>query len=320
MEYLSSAVLEITAIIMSVLTFFGNITSPSKLTPIDNPESEAVLATVVALADTQLCNYNPSREPFLIEASEDIKNSAVPVDALLIAGDVAENGCQSEYDRVYEDLKDCGVSRYIFCTGNHDIRLREFKQSQERFFALLNKLNDAGHQQNNTYYSTDVNGFRFIVIGSDKTKFEDAYISEKQLEFLNSELKNATKDGKPAFVLCHYPLKDTHGLPDTWSNSLWESGSIGKQNDRVANILNRYDNVFFITGHLHTGFGQYTYQSLGNAHGINLPSLGIKNKDGDCNERGIGYIIQIFGNKVVFRARNFATGEYLTDYDRQFEY
>ncbi len=320
MEYLSSAVYKTMAMIMSLLTLCGNITLPSNLTPIDNPESETALATVIALADTQVCNYNPTREPFLIETSRDIKNSSVPVDALLIAGDVAENGCQSEYDRVYDDLKDCGASQYIFCTGNHDIRLREFEQSQERFFALLNKLNNGEHNQNSTYYSTDVNGFKFIVIGSDKTKFEDAYISEKQLEFLNNELKEATKDNKPAFVLCHYPLKNTHGLPDTWSNSLWESGSIGNQNDKVAAVLNRYDNVFFITGHLHTGFGQYTYQNLGNAHGINLPSLGIKNKDGNCNDRGIGYVIQIFNNKVIFRARNFAKGEYLADYDMTFDF
>ncbi len=319
MEYLSSAVYKITSMIMSLLTLFGSITLPSNLTPVDNPGGEAPLATVVALADTQLCNFNPTREPYLIEASNDIKNSSVPVDALLIAGDVAENGFQSEYNRIYDDLKDCGALKYIFCTGNHDIRLREFEQSQERFFALLNKLNNSEYEYKNTYYSTDVNGFKFIVIGSEKTKFEDAYISEKQLEFLNNELKEAVKDNKPAFVLCHYPLKNTHGLPDTWSNAIWESGSIGKQNDKIAAILNRYDNVFFITGHLHTGFGKYTYQNLGNAHGINLPSLDIKNKDGDYNEQGVGYIIQIFGDKVMFRARNFAKGEYLNDFDMTFD-
>ncbi|MBP9988725.1 MAG: hypothetical protein KBT46_04425, partial [Ruminococcus sp.] len=72
---------------------------------------------------------------------------------------------------------------------------------------------------------------------------------------------------------------------------------------------------FFITGHLHTGMGQYTYEKIDNFHGINLPSLVVDNKDGDCNENGIGFVMEVYDNHVLFRARNFMQGTYIPEND-----
>lgn len=314
MQYLSTAFYQIMSLVMSLLMSLGAISMPSTETPLALADENTQLC-FAAFGDTQISNYNFSREKYLIPVAEDLKNADCFVDAMVIAGDVAENGFASEYDRVYTDIKDSGCGKYIFATGNHDIRLRDFEQSTERFFGLMNRLNAPEDAQSGNYYSMVVNGYRFIVLGSEKSSFEDAYISSEQLGFLSHELALAESEGKPAFVISHYPLKNTHGLPDTWSNSLWESGSVGDQSDALFEVMNSYKNVFYITGHLHTGFGQYTFEKLDNLYSVNLPSVGIENKDGEYNSQGIGFFVEVTPSRVLFRARNFASGEYLPEYD-----
>ena len=301
MQYLSSAVFQIISIVMSILMATGAIVAPSTDQPIE-PANDPNL-TFVAIADSQVSNYLFSREKVFISAADDIKN-AKGLDALVIVGDIAENGCQSEFDRVALDLDGATVANYVMVSGNHDIRLREYAQSSERFLTFMNNLNgnDESKVQTSLYYSTEINGYHFIVLGSEKMRMEDAYISSEQLGWLNNQLAEASKDVKPIFVLCQYPLTTTHGLPLTWGHG------------------NNYDNVFFITGHLHTGFGQYTYEKLGKVEGINLPSVGIENKDGEYNDSGTGYYVEVYDSSVIFRARDFSKGTYLPQFDIEFNF
>ena len=319
MQYLSSAVFQIISIVMSILMATGAIVPPSTDQPIE-PSNDPNL-TFVAIADSQVSNYLFEREKVFISAADDIKN-AKNLDALLIVGDIAENGCQSEFDRVTLDLDGTTAANYVMVSGNHDIRLREYAQSSERFLTFMNNLNgnDESKVQTSLYYSTEINGYRFIVLGSEKMRMEDAYISSEQLGWLNNQLAEATKDGKPVFALCHYPLKNTHGLPLTWGNGKTDSGSVGDSSDKLYEIMNNYDNVFFITGHLHTGLGQYTYEKLGKVEGINLPSVGIENKDGEYNDAGTGYYVEVYDSSVIFRARDFSKGTYLPQFDLEFSF
>lgn len=310
---LSSIIYKFISLLMSLLLSAGAIALPSGDEPIYKSDSAADM-TFIALGDTQVCNYNPTREEALIASVEDMANSSCPVNALVVAGDIAENGFQDEYDRVYDDLKQTGIKNFIFSAGNHDIRLRDYEQCSERFIAFQNSLNAEENAIDKLYYTYKVNGYTFIVLASERSDFEDATITVRQTKWLKEQLE-AANDGKPVFVVLHYPLKDTHGLPDTWSNSLWESGSIGDDSDTVFEILNEYDNVILITGHLHTGFGQFSYEKIGNIDSVNVPSIGINNKDGDYNDNGIGYFVEVSPSKVTFRARDFAKGKFLPEHD-----
>ena len=202
--------------------------------------------------------------------------------------------------------------------GIHDTRLRSYKQVVKRFTTFANELNQAYGSDFTTdslSYTYDVNGYKFIILGTDSAEFEESYISPEQLSWLDSELAAATVNGKPAFVVCHQSLKDTHGLPDTWNSPDDRACTIGEQSDVIKAILNKYENVIMISGHLHTGIGQYTYQKIDNFHSINLPSTTIVNKDGDYNNAGIGFMIEAYDNHVLFRARDFAQGKYIPEYD-----
>ena len=334
MDAIISLFQEIAALLLSFVMLFGGVTTPAKGDLLRN-FADDVNIDFMLTGDTQVCDYMPEREANLISFAEDMNNSDIDLDAFLIVGDIAENGMQEEYDRITSHIAGWNVENYIMCTGNHDIRLRDFEQSRDRFLNFMNGLNSEENAKDNVYFKYEVNGYTFLSIASDEMRFEEASFSSAQLQWLNIELKNATAEGKPVFVLCHQSLAESHGLPNTWgsanSNAGDESlptyerkddydftGSIGEQSNDIYDIISKYENVFFLTGHLHTGFGKYTYQTISeenNVQGINVPSVGIDNKDGVYNNPGTGLFVEVTDDQVIFYARDFRNGKFLSTDD-----
>ena len=307
------------ALLMAIYYMITPYVAPSTAEPIKALNDKSVKLTFVAWGDSQISNYMPEREPRLRAAAEDLANAKRDIDALLVVGDIAENGLACEYEVVTNHLADARVKNFLFVVGNHDIRLRSYKQVVNRFTSFQNELNKNVSSKlsvDKLNYSYEINGYTFIVLGNDKSVFEENYFSDEQLKWLDNTLKAKAVNGKPVFVAVHQPLALTHGLPTTWGNGTNEkAGHIGEQSDELYTIMNKYKNVFLITGHLHTGLGQYSYEKIGNIHGINVPSTTIVNKDGDYNDAGTGYMVEVYSNKVVFRARDFAKGTYLPKYN-----
>lgn len=296
-------------------SFGGTVLAPSTEAPVKPADGKEVNLCFAAVADPQVSNYMFKRVPVFDAACEDLHNNASALDALLIAGDIAENGLDVEYKYVYDGISGLGC-RYLPATGNHDIRLRSYKQTVKRFADWANSLNGDSSIDSLTYSYT-VKGYKFIIMGSDSTEFEEADFSNEQLAWLESEIAGCS--GKPCFVVFHQPLKLTHGLPDTWGSPIDSAGSVGKQSDELKKIMTAYKNVILITGHLHTGFGKYTYETVDGLNMVNLPSLCINNKDGEYNDAGIGYIVECSDSVILFRARDFAKGIWVSDYDISIE-
>ncbi len=311
------------ALIMSVIySFNGGVVAPSTTDVIKaaKPDAKLVFATV---ADPQVSNYMFDRYQSFQEACIDLRN-AERLDAVVGIGDIAENGLAEEYQLAYDELAPIDT-RFIMATGNHDIRLRAYSQSTSRFYTFIDALNgeetiaDRVYSEGKFAYSEYVNGYKFIVMGSDKTEFEEAYISVEQLEWLDNEI--ATEKGKPVFVILHQPLKLTHNLPTTWGNGTnKEAGSVGDQSDEIKATLAKHANdstVVLITGHLHAGFSQYSYQQIEGFHSVNVPALSIENKDGEegGNGSGLTYIVEVYDDEIFLRARNCRTGEWYPKWD-----
>ena len=75
--------------------------------------------------------------------------------------------------------------------------------------------------------------------------------------------------------------------------------------------MEKYENVFFINGHLHGGVFEKTLHILNeekNCISLSIPSYRKQNNFGhqDC---GVGYYCEVYDDKVVFTARNFLTGK-----------
>lgn len=318
--------LKLFTVIMTVIySTNGGVVAPSTEAPIKAVEPDKVKMTFVTVADPQISNYIFDRYQVLQEAVIDLENAEYDFDAVVGIGDIAENGLAEEYQLVYDEFKDIDA-RYIMATGNHDIRLRSYSQVVNRFGAFTNALNGeegAGidaYSEGKLAYTEEVNGYKFIVMGSDKATFEEAYVSDEQLEWLDAELESADAD-KPVFVLLHQPLKLTHNLPNNWGNGTNKNaGSVGAQSDAIKAVLaenGANKDVILITGHLHAGFSEFSYEKIETFHSFNVPSLTIDNKDGAEGGDGSGltYIVEVYEDKILFRARNLEEGKWMPQFD-----
>ena len=306
--------------LMSLFYTFNAFVSPATTDPIKAIDEDNVKMTFAAWGDPQISNYLLEREQYVRGGAEDLANAVTPIDALVLAGDITENGLYAEYQFVYDRIANTGVKNFIASSGNHDIRLRFYSDALEHFTTFTNALNEnAGSdlRVDSMHYRYSVNGYEFVVLGSDKMVFEESYFSDEQLEWFDATLKETSATGKPTFVVFHQVLKGTNNVENAWNSSVEGAGSVGDQSDALQEIMNRYDNIILITGHLHQGFGVGTYELVGKIHSVNLPSVTIDNKDGDDagNIPGIGYMVEVYDDEVLFRARNFAKGEYMPDYD-----
>ena len=302
------------SIILAMLVSSGSFAAPPTDDPIKAVNPDEVQLTFNVSGDSQVNGFNYNRV-YLDLMLQDINGAETEQDAFVIVGDITENCLTSEWDMVNEILGKYNYGKeLVFATGNHDIRLRDYEESLGRFTASYNTI--TGEELDSMSYTKEINGYTFIVMGSDDEVMEEAYISDAQLEWLDATLSEATADGKPVFVFLHQPLKDSHGLPIPWGNGTNKNaGHVGEQSEEIQAILDAYNNVVLISGHLHLGFGQYTYEKIGNFHSVNVPAIGKGNADGTYNEFSTGYSVEVYENEVIFRARDYANGKYLPDYD-----
>ena len=270
----------------------------SKDEPIAFRDSENVRLSFATIADTHLVD-NEIAEKNLANTFEDLGNSKEKFDAFLLAGDIAEYGRKKEYNRFFSVTDKQTVVPNVFLTmGNHDVRFTYGKNQK----IIMDKVNEYLEINTNgkSYYSYDINGYTFIVIGTEKRILEKAHITREQIDFLDKELQRGTKDGKPVFVMCHQAFAFTHG-------------DMGEQSDEVRAVMEKYKNVIFINGHLHGGIYEKTFEYLNkenNVCSLSVPGYRKENNFG-IKPCGMGYYAEVYDNKIVFVARNFMKGEYI---------
>lgn len=293
---------------------YDTIYTVNKNEPITFIDKDKLKLSMAIIADTHLPNRE-SAEINLKNAFLDLENSKENFDAFLMAGDIADYGTNNEYERFFRVLDKQNVTKNIFVTmGNHDAR---FFYNKNKKIILKKTAEYLKNKGNKIYYSYDINGYTFIVLCTEKRVLEKAYISKEQIAFLDKELSRGTQNSKPVFVMCHQPFAFTHGLPE-----VWKTGDMGEQNDEVRAVMEKYKNVFFINGHLHGGFFEKTTEVLNEEKGvysISVPGYRKPNNFGiqDC---GVGYVCEVYEDKVIFTARKFITGENLTGDYTKIEY
>ena len=257
----------------------------------------------VAYADPQVLPMG-YHQVYLEKSFEDIENSGYDFDAFVAVGDLTELSDKICYNIYWDAMESSGMNNIILATGNHDLKVNY----ENNLSMIMDKVEEyIGVDTDKPYYSYDVNGYTFIVLGSEQMLFDEAFISDEQLLFLDSELSRATADGYPAFVICHQPLTDTHGTPTT----AFGNGDLGEQSVQVRQILESYKNVFLLTGHLHDGITEKSLEVLNEENGVyslNLPAFGRANELGDFRQMGLGTYVEVYDDQVIFTARDFVSG------------
>ncbi len=316
LNYIMAIFRKIGSVFMSLFVALGLVAGT--VVPSDNTitfkNSDDVKLSAVYLSDTHIKNDSVSVQQ-LKQAFDDINASEESFDVVVLTGDITDGGDTACFNLAWNTVENAKLSATVLpVMGNHDV-WTTFDTAAKQIAAKASRY--TGKKIEKTYYSYDVKGYTFIVMGSDAPS-KKANISSEQLSFIDSELAQATKDGKPVFVICHFPLKNTHGLPDVWRPG---DGDIGEQSEAVREILTKYKNVFYINGHLHTGIYSASLETLDKENGVyslNLPAFGQPNAKGTFKGTGIGVYMEVYEDEVIFTARNFKDSSTLDGFEKAF--
>lgn len=305
---------QVISIVFTICLGTGIVTGPATDDVITFQDKENCQLAFVALADTQL--WPTDFHSYALECGlKDMSRADGEFDALLIAGDITEMGDKDTFEVIWDKIDNSifASKPVLLASGNHDIRLNYDGNMK----LITDKAGEyLGKEIDKPYYSYDVEGYTFIVMNSDAWQLEKAVISDEQLQFIDSELARGTKDGKPVFVVCHQPLTDTHGLPE-----VWENGDLGKDSAKVRAVFEKYENVFYLNGHLHDGVYEKSLEVLNEEKGVysvNLPSFGPENDYGKFLQPGLGDYVEVYSDRVVFTVRDFKAGKNIEGYTYSF--
>ncbi len=318
------------SMLLVMMTFFNIFTLPvfGSFAGEDNyraKNADEVLLNFAAISDIHMTEEF-ARKDMLRLGLLDMEMAASELDALVLAGDLTDNGQIAEYENLKKAFAPyTPAGEIIMAIGNHDTWTDEddeYAPAKENFIKYSQEI--SGRALEEAYYTTEINGYTFIVMASEGTSTA-AKISDTQLEWLREELDKAAEKDLPIFVVSHWPVAESHGLPETWEKGETDplKGSFGKENDKVEAILKDYENVFMISGHVHNGFvnerqkdayGYVSVESDGSFHSINLPTFMYVNFRGRI-ANGCGYNIEVYEDEVLIRARSFTAGIWYTDYD-----
>ncbi len=307
------------AIILTAIPYAG-----IELPLIDNVADDCNM-TVELISDTHVEEKELIRQAFLVAGLKNISRAQAQVDALVVAGDITNYADEPSLAKYYDILKTHSTVPVITAAGNHDIGhvgdrdvtdiTRE--EAKANFIRYNNEFMGINAEDN--YYTYEVNGYTFIVLGDeviDGGHWDGMDISAEQMAFLDSELAKATADGKPAFVVCHWPVDGMNGQEIVYP----DSGIELDKND-VKTVMEKYENVIYISGHIHGGIkselaaevaGFANVEQLNGVTYVSLPTFGIVNSFGSpwpC----AGMQMEVYDDEIVFRPRNFVTNKWFTN-------
>jgi len=293
LPFLNMLFLKIAGYLLSSILAFS-VTAPAA-TAIEAKDPQNLKLQFSVAADVHMETYTLFRFRDFARTLQDMGAAKQKQNALVLVGDNTMNGQPTEYIMLYGLLSQYNkAANLLVAMGNHDLNMGAYATPTAIARHALFLRSYTGQVIDKPYYSKMINGCIFIVLG-DEDPFEDctATISRAQLDWLATTLEATAKE-KPVFIFLHQQLIHSFG---GW-------GSVGEQSEEIRRIIEGYSNVFFFNGHLHR---PYEVKEIDGVTYINLPTL----LSGGTN--GIGCQVEAYEDKVLLRARNYITGEWLDE-------
>ncbi|MBP9988334.1 MAG: metallophosphoesterase, partial [Ruminococcus sp.] len=299
--------------------------------PVIKTLKDDCLLNVEMISDTHLEKKELFRQAFLKWGLKNLSRAKSEVDAIVVAGDITNYADEPSLAKYYDIIKKYSPAPVITAAGNHDIGhagdrdVTDISREEARDNFIRYRNEYTGRNDDVNYYSTEINGYKFIVLGDevvDGGHWDAADLTQAQLNFLDRELADGTKDGKPAFVVCHWHFDNING-----EQTIWAGSGIDLSVNDIKTIMEKYNNVFYISGHMHAGikakaveklYGLSNAEQVNGVTYLNLPTYGIVNMFGDPLS-GTGAQLEVYEDEVVFRPRNFLTNKWYVNSEYHFE-
>ena len=125
--------------------------------------------------------------------------------------------------------------------------------------------------------------------------------SESSLSHARHMLEDAARSGLPTFVLAHFPPRMAEPInPDSPYDLC-----------RMLAEYNREHDLFYLCGHLHRSPDATTFHAWSGFPETYLPCLTLQTDErANFEGTGFGEMVEVYADRVVFRVRNFCTGEW----------
>jgi len=221
-----------------------------------------------------------------------LNGAPTPLDAVLVTGDIADNGRAAEYQQARDILTaPCPV---LCCPGNHDSRAA-FREG------LLGGGGAGGDQPVNLMYR--VAGVVFALCDSTIPGRADGYLADGTISWLDSVL--GEDPAAPAFVVCHHQPAELHTPA---SDEIRLAGA-----DRLAAVIGRHRQVVAILcGHAHSaGATTFAGRPLRVAPGVASTGLMPWEPGGDMDAAappGVAYHVLDDDGRLTTHYRAVAVG------------
>ena len=293
--------------------------------------SNGILASFHVIYDVHVPRDTASYEAALKNMQNINPDTSI---ALVIGGDNTVNTEISELDTFYGVLaRNNPVSdeETIVILGNHDVRGANvngnwngepdpdssfpFWETAKERYRQYNKDYMPDYAQKTLYHAKELGGYTFIALNTELGMKDQMYMSDTYLEWLDATMKEAYEKNptKPIFIISHQPMYNTIWRTD--NRGLDFAGSVVSTglDAKVQAILEKYPTSIFISGHQHNELDTIETVIRPWASYIDVPAHYADAERG--RDGGLGYEVEIYNDKVVFRAVNFKTNAWYPNED-----
>ena len=166
----------------------------------------------------------------------------------------------------------------------------------------------------NHYYSFEMNGSKFIMLGADTLKGTGEMFSE-QINWLKNELQN-TPLTQSVFLFMHQPLKDTvAGSLVSYNPNTQDAYGFGAARTELMSIFDQYSNLVVFSGHSH--WCMDSYQSMlyndNKASFINVAAVAyIVDNENNKIDGAEGLYIEVYEDYILVHGREFIEHSYIS--------
>jgi len=270
---------------------------PEPQTPLEPDTQKLALAL---FADVHMEGNNKARFDALARCFKNLNAWKDSTDALVLLGDNTMNGQTGEHLFLYSMLEHVNpIARYYTIVGNHDVgndTKADFDEYAKRNLGFMQTFN-AGSPEH-LYYADELNGYRLVFLAPDAPESPHRHLSDEQLAFLEAQLQAAAEQDQPVFVFNHYPANHM------------DSACY----DRYIDLLNSYDKIFVIVGHMHSYVRYQTIPGSQDTPEIWVPCISMLDNNEKVNDfTGRGFRMEVYADKVVFRLVNYYRNEICED-------
>ncbi|MER7509455.1 metallophosphoesterase family protein [Streptomyces lavendulae] len=272
-------------------------------------------------------------------ALRDMRVTAPHSVGLAVAGDITPRGYDFEYAAVRQVLERGPRPREMaWAIGNHEFYVPKYADPQtlslstwpngateDSLFRSFHRFAERG----TVYAETTFGGIPVLTIGTerymhyhDPRLWDEVWLSEAQLRWLEERLGHWTRRRKPVMVIAHHPLPDT--VSGT-RNKLYTNDYL--QADALLGLLGRHRDVFLFSGHTHWNLAlsdwyvRRVVPGTANLDGFSVVNTGAvqtgftdNGQGGESTVPGVfnqGLQVEVYHDRVVIKARDFAAGAWM---------